>query len=67
MMYVFGLKKSEVSEEERQEIENLVRQRNEFRAQNKFADADKIREELRKRGVELMDHKGRTVWKKIEM
>ena len=67
MMFVFGLKKSEVGVEERQEIENLVKQRNEFRAQNKFADADKIREQLRKRGVELMDHKGRTVWKKIEI
>jgi len=67
MMFVFGLKKSEVGVEERQEIENLVKQRNEFRAQNKFADADKIREQLRKRGVELMDHKGRTVWNKIEI
>ncbi len=67
IMYVFGLKKSEVGVEERQEIENLVKQRNELRGQNKFADADKIREQLRKRGVELMDHKGRTVWKKIEI
>ena len=58
MMYVFGLKKSEVSAAEREEIENLVKQRNEFRAQNKFAEADKIREELRKKGIELMDHKG---------
>jgi cysteinyl-tRNA synthetase len=66
IMYVFGLRKSEVSVEERQAIENMVKQRNEFRTQNKFADADKIRDQLRKRGVELMDHKGRTVWKKIE-
>ncbi|MGH9923271.1 MAG: DALR domain-containing protein, partial [Nitrososphaerales archaeon] len=67
MMFVFGLKKSEVTEEDRKEIESSVKQRNEYRAQNKFAEADKIREELRKKGVELMDHKGRTVWKKLEM
>jgi len=67
MMFVFGLKKREVSAEEREEIEQLIKQRNEFRAQNKFAEADKIREQLRKKGVELMDHKGRTVWKKIEI
>jgi len=67
MMFVFGLKKSEVSAKEREEIEGLIKQRNELRVQNKFAEADRIREELRKKGVELMDHKGRTVWKKIEI
>ncbi len=66
MMLVFGLKKSEATAEDRKEIENLIKQRNEYRVQNKFAEADKIREDLRKKGVELMDHKGRTVWKKLE-
>lgn len=67
MMFVFGLKKSEVSAGEREEIERMIKQRNELRKQNKFAEADKIREGLRKKGVELMDHKGRTVWKKLEV
>lgn len=66
MIFVFGLKMNDTSTEEREEIESLVRQRNELRAQNKFAEADKIREQLRQKGVELMDHKGRTVWKKSE-
>lgn len=66
MMFIFGLKKSEVSEEERQEIERLIKQRNELRARNMFADADKIRRQLKEMGIELMDHKRRTVWKKIE-
>ena len=66
MMFIFGLKKSEVSEGEKQEIERLIKQRNELRAQNMFAEADKIRRQLKEMGIELMDHKRRTVWKKIE-
>lgn len=66
MMFIFGLKKSEVSEEEKQEIERLIKQRNELRARNMFEEADKIRERLKEMGIELMDHKRRTVWKKIE-
>ncbi len=67
MFSVFGLKKSEVSAEERKEIEALVRQRNEHREKKMFAEADRIRQELRRKGIELLDHKGRTVWKKVEV
>ncbi|MFQ5920604.1 MAG: cysteine--tRNA ligase [Nitrososphaerales archaeon] len=67
MTFVLGLKKSEVSAEERKEIEDMIGQRNEYREQKRYADADRIREELGKKGVELMDHKVRTVWKKLEM
>jgi cysteinyl-tRNA synthetase len=65
MMLVFGLKVGEVSSVEKMEIESMIARRNEFRAQKKFAEADKIREELKTMGVELMDHKDRTVWKKL--
>ncbi|MFQ5970346.1 MAG: cysteine--tRNA ligase [Nitrososphaerales archaeon] len=66
MMFIFGLKKSEVTGEEKQEIERLIKQRNELRMQNMFAEGDKIRQQLKEMGIELMDHKRRTVWKKIE-
>ena len=65
MMFVFGLKVSEVSDQERKEIESMIEKRNELRAEKKFAEADKIREQLKAKGVELMDHKGRTIWKKL--
>lgn len=65
MMHVFGLKIGEVSDVERKQIESMIEKRNELRAEKKFAEADKIREELKAMGVELMDHKGRTVWKKL--
>lgn len=65
IMFVFGLKVGEVPEEERKEIENMVARRNELRRQKNFAEADKIREKLKAMNVELMDHKERTVWKKL--
>ena len=52
------------------EIEELIDIRNEARRQCNFAEADRIREILRKKGVTLMDEKGRrgrgvdvTTWK----
>jgi cysteinyl-tRNA synthetase len=66
IMDVLGLKVAEVGSEERQEIEELVTARNRLRAEKKFKEADEIRKKLLERSVELMDHKGRTVWKKVE-
>lgn len=65
MMSIFGLAISEVSDEEKKNIESLVEKRNMLRAQKNFEEADKVREKLKTMGVELMDHKGRTVWKKL--
>jgi cysteinyl-tRNA synthetase len=65
MMFVFGLKIGEVSYEQKQEIESMIKKRNELRKQKKFAEADRIREQLKAMGVELMDHRERTVWKKL--
>jgi cysteinyl-tRNA synthetase len=66
MMGILGLKVVETSEQERQEIEKLVEERNRLRAEKKFREADDIRKKLAERSIELMDHKGRTVWKKVE-
>jgi Cysteinyl-tRNA synthetase len=58
---------SKLSEDE---IEELIDIRNEARRQCNFLEADKIREILRKKGITLMDEKGRrgkgvevTTWK----
>lgn len=65
IMFVFGLQISKVSDEERREIESMIKTRDQLRAQKKFVEADKIRDALKAMGIELMDHKGRTVWKKL--
>jgi cysteinyl-tRNA synthetase len=67
MMDILGLKIVEASDEERREIEEMVIQRNRLRAEKKFNEADDIRKMLLERcSVELLDHKGRTVWVKRE-
>jgi cysteinyl-tRNA synthetase len=66
MMDVLGLKTMEAGEQEKKEIEEMVALRNKMRAEKKFKEADEVRKKLLSRSIELMDHKGRTVWKKAE-
>jgi cysteinyl-tRNA synthetase len=66
IMDILGLKTVIAGEKERREIEELVAERNRLRAEKKFEEADKIRKKLLESSVELLDHKGRTVWVKRE-
>jgi cysteinyl-tRNA synthetase len=66
IMDIMGLKIVEASKKEREEIEEVLVQRNKLRAEKKFAEADEIRKRLLERSVDLLDHKGRTVWVKRE-
>jgi cysteinyl-tRNA synthetase len=66
IMDILGLKIVEASDKERREIEEIVVQRNKLRAEKKFKEADEIRKKLLERSVDLLDHKGRTVWVKRE-
>ena len=54
-----------VSEEQKNEIESLIAKRSEAKKQKDFAEADKIREELRKMGIEIMDTFEGCVWEKV--
>ncbi len=66
MMGVVGIRIVEASEQERKEIEALVAERNRLRVEKKFKEADEIRKKLAGGSIELMDHRGSTVWKKVE-
>ena len=67
IMDILGLKVTEPADEERKEIEAMVAERNKLRAEKKFKEADEARKKLlEERSVELLDHKGRTVWVKRE-
>lgn len=66
IMDILGLKTVEAAEKERKEIEELVAARNRLRAEKKFKEADEIRKRLLERSIELLDHRGRTVWVKRE-
>jgi cysteinyl-tRNA synthetase len=55
-----------MSQNEIQEIDELILNREKFREEKQFDKADKIRDELNKMNIELIDHKERTIWMKKE-
>lgn len=66
MMTVLGLAIPEMTADEKQNIDMLIASREQFRKEKKFDDADKIRDQLNEMNVELIDHKGKTIWMKKE-
>jgi cysteinyl-tRNA synthetase len=67
MMGVLGLRVVEADWAEKGEIEELIKERSRLREARKFKEADELRKKLLEdRSVELMDHRGRTVWVKRE-
>ncbi|HEY0580414.1 MAG TPA: cysteine--tRNA ligase, partial [Candidatus Nitrosocosmicus sp.] len=66
-MFILGLKINPISEEEKEEIQKLIEKRNLFRKVKNYEESDKIRKKLLNVfDIELMDHNGFTVWKKIK-
>ncbi len=66
MSQILGLIIPEMTENEKQEINNLIASREQLRKEKQFEDADKIRDKLNEMNVELIDHKERTIWMKKE-
>ena len=66
MLNILGLEIPSISPEQKSEINELIENRKKFRAEKNFAEADKIRDMLNEMNVELIDHKGRTIWMKKE-
>ena len=66
MTEILGLTIPKMTENEKQEIDNLIESREQFRKEKQFGDADKIRDKLNEMNVELIDHKDRTIWMKKE-
>ena len=62
MMYVLGLQIPEMTADEKQRIDDLIVSREHLRKEKQFEKADKIRDDLNKMNVELIDHKTRTIW-----
>ena len=66
MTNILGLQVQKVSASEMQPISILIKQREEFRAQKRYEEADKIREQIAAQNVVLLDHKNKTIWMKKE-
>jgi cysteinyl-tRNA synthetase len=64
-LFITGLRIQQVSPEEIEEIDDQIYKRNLLRSEKNYLDSDKIRLELLTRfNIDLIDHKGFTVWKK---
>ena len=66
MMNIFGLHIPKISPEEKSKIDEMVESREKFRQEKNFSEADKIRDTLNEMNLELIDHKGKTIWMKKE-
>lgn len=66
MIEILGLKIPKISDEEKVQIQNLLKQREVFREQKKYEEADGIRDKLAAKGIELKDNVHQTIWMKKE-
>ena len=66
MLEVLGLVIPKITLEQKREIDNLITNREQLRKEKKFQEADKIRDKLNEMNIELIDHKGKTIWMRKE-
>lgn len=62
---VFAVLSWDVAEESDPEVEFFIGERNKARDAKDFKKADRIRDQLKKKGIEIIDREGKTIWKKI--
>jgi cysteinyl-tRNA synthetase len=66
MLDILGLNIPKVLPEQKQDIDKMIQDRETLRKEKQFSEADKIRDNLNEMNVELIDHKGKTIWMKKE-
>ena len=66
MSMILGLNVPEMTPSEIQEIDSLIIKREELRKEKQFEEADKIRDKINEMNIELVDHKGKTIWVRKE-
>jgi len=66
MSDILGIKILKVSDDEKNEINQMIKKRDEYRVEKNYDEADKIREQIAERNVIFVDHKNKTRWIKQE-
>jgi cysteinyl-tRNA synthetase len=66
MLEILGLVIPKITLDKKQEIDNLITTREQLRKEKKFQEADKIRDKLNEMNIELIDHRGKTIWMRKE-
>ena len=62
MLTILGLEIPKITQQEKDEIDSLITNREKLRKEKKFEEADKIRDRINELNIELIDHKGKTIW-----
>jgi len=66
MSEILGIEIMKVSDEEKNEINRMIKKRDEYRIGKNYGEADKIRDEIAGKNIIFIDHKNRTTWVKQE-
>jgi len=66
MMNILGLSIPKISQEEIDKINKMIAARERLRKEKDFSEADNLRDKLNEMSIELIDHKGKTIWMKKE-
>jgi len=66
MSAILGIQILKVSDTEKNEINQLVKKRDEYRMQKNYEEADDIRAKIAEKNIIFVDHKNKTTWVKQE-
>jgi len=66
MSEILGIEIMKVNDEEKNEINQMIKKRDEYRIEKNYGQADKIRDEISEKNIIFIDHKNRTTWVKQE-
>jgi len=66
MSEILGIEIMKVSDEEKNEINRMIKKRDEYRVEKNYEEADKIRDKIAGKNIIFIDHKNKTTWVKQE-
>ena len=66
MSEILGIHIVKVTDQEKNEINLMIKKRDEYRIEKNYGEADKIRDEIAEKNIIFIDHKNKTTWVKQE-
>ena len=66
MSDILGIQIVKVTDEEKKQINEMIKKRDEYRIEKNYNEADKIRDEIAEKNIIFIDHKNKTTWVKQE-
>ena len=66
MSDILGIQIVKVTDEEKNQINEMIKKRDKYRAEKNYLEADKIRDEIASKNIIFVDHKNKTTWVKQE-